>query len=204
MELYIAIALFALPASITPGPNNVMIMTSGVNFGIRRSLPHLLGICLGFPAMVVIIGWGFSMVFERYPVVHETIRILGVLYLLYLAWLIAHAAEVSRGAGRGRPLRFWQAALFQWVNPKAWVMATSAVAAFTTRDEPMLPQVLLVAGIFMLVAFPSAGTWLSFGIALQRLLTRRTWLRAFNITMALLLVASISPVIIDLLQRHLL
>lgn len=225
MDLYIAIFVFAVSTTVTPGPNNIMIMTSGLNFGLQRSLPHLMGICLGFPLMVAGVGIGFGVVFEKFPMAHEIIKILGVLYLLYLAYLVATSAPKSleasdretmhKGASNKdasnkekhqenpKPLTFLQAALFQWVNPKAWVMATGAVAAYTTQDAGMLLQVLLIAGAFLIASMPCVGIWLVCGTWLKRFLKEVRYQRAFNRTMALLLVVSILPVINELKETYL-
>lgn len=220
MDLYIAIFVFAVSTTVTPGPNNIMIMTSGLNFGLQRSLPHLMGICLGFPLMVAGVGIGFGVVFEKFPIAHEIIKILGVLYLLYLAYLVATSAPKSLEASdketsdkdasnkdkhqeKTKPLTFLQAALFQWVNPKAWVMATGAVAAYTTQDAGMLLQVLLIAGAFLIASLPCVGIWLVCGTWLKRFLKEVKYQRAFNMTMALLLVVSILPVINELKETYL-
>ena len=199
MEHALALFLFVISATITPGPNNIMIMTSSVNFGVKRSLPHLLGICLGFPLMVVVVGMGFSVVFERYPLFHQTIKVLGILYLLYLAWKIAAAPVNQMTEGKSKPMTFMQAAIFQWVNPKAWVMATGAIAAYTSLNADMTWQVLYIALNFLVVAFPSVGIWLLFGLVLKRFLQDPRHQRLFNISMALLLVLSMLPVIRDVL-----
>lgn len=195
MELVLAIALFAFSSGITPGPNNIMLMSSGVNFGIKPSLPHLAGICLGFPAMVLAIGLGLSTLFQRYPILHVAIKYIGITYLLYLAWLIANSSSKMEGKHTSRPLSFIQAAAFQWVNPKGWIMAVGAVATFTTLEQPLTGQVLTIASVFLSVAFPCAIVWLGFGVALKRLLKNQRQQKAFNITMALLLVLSIIPMI---------
>lgn len=137
MELVFAIALFAFSSGITPGPNNIMLMTSGVNFGIRLSLPHLAGICIGFPCMVLAIGLGLSAVFQAYPLLHLIIKYVGIAYLLYLAWLIANSSSRMEGKQTAKPLSFVQAAAFQWVNPKGWIMAVGAIATFTVMDKPL-------------------------------------------------------------------
>jgi len=199
LEHALALFLFVISATITPGPNNIMIMTSSVNFGVKRSLPHLLGICLGFPLMVVVVGMGFSVVFERYPLFHQTIKVLGILYLLYLAWKIAAAPVNQMTEGKSKPMTFMQAAIFQWVNPKAWVMATGAIAAYTSLNADMTWQVLYIALNFLVVAFPSVGIWLLFGLVLKRFLQDPRHQRLFNISMALLLVLSMLPVIRDVL-----
>ncbi|PCJ51126.1 MAG: lysine transporter LysE [Gammaproteobacteria bacterium] len=199
MEHSLALFIFTLTATITPGPNNIMIMTSGLNFGIKKSLPHLFGICLGFPLMVVLVGLGFSVVFEQYPLFHQVIKILGILYLLYLSWRIATSPINELDQGKAKPLSFIQAAAFQWVNPKAWVMASGAVAAFTSATSDMTWQVLYIALSFLLVAFPSVGMWLVFGQSLKRLLRNPLHQRLFNISMAILLVLSMVPVIREVL-----
>ncbi|ABE55512.1 Lysine exporter protein (LYSE/YGGA) [Shewanella denitrificans OS217] len=195
MELILAITLFAFSSGITPGPNNIMLMTSGVNFGIKPSLPHLAGICLGFPCMVLAIGLGLSSVFQAYPVLHLIIKVLGVSYLLYLSWLIARSSNKMEGKQLSQPFSFIQAAAFQWVNPKGWIMAVGAIATFTVQTADMTPQVLTIATVFLCVAFPCAMVWLTFGVALKRLLKNQRQQKIFNITMALLLVASILPMI---------
>lgn len=201
MEYLSAIFLFAISATITPGPNNVMIMTSGLNHGVRKSMPHLLGICFGFPVMVIVVGSGLGVVFQWLPILHTLIKVAGIVYLLYLAWLIANSAPTDLNGEKARPFTFMQAALFQWVNPKAWVMATGAIAAFTTVDGNIYWQSLVIAGVFFLIAFPCVGAWLYFGVVLKRLLSSPSYQRAFNIAMALLLVASILPSAWDLLAQ---
>ena len=200
--MYLAITLFAISSTITPGPNNIMIMTSGLNFGIKKSLPHFFGICLGFPVMVILVGLGFSLLFTKYPLFHETIKIAGVLYLIYLAWLVAHSAEASSVNKPAKPLSFINAALFQWVNPKAWVMATGAISAYTSAASDIAIQVISIAVIFCLMAFPCVGTWMVFGAGLRKYLHDPKHQKAFNITMASLLIMSIIPVINELITEY--
>ncbi|MCL1139066.1 LysE family translocator [Shewanella pneumatophori] len=195
MELILTIALFAFSSGITPGPNNIMLMSSGVNFGVKRSLPHLLGICIGFPTMVLAIGLGLSAVFQAYPILHSIIKYVGITYLLYLAWLIASSSAKMNGKDTANPLSFIQAAAFQWVNPKAWIMGIGAIATFTTMNQALTPQVLTITLVFFFVALPSAFVWLGFGVALKRLLKNQRQQKIFNVTMALLLVLSIVPMI---------
>lgn len=201
-EIFIAVLFFAFSTTITPGPNNVMIMSSGMNYGIRRSLPHFLGICFGFPLMVLLVGLGFGVVFDRYPNLHQLIKVLGVLYLLWLAWHIGTAEPQAIQRGDKKPLTLWQAALFQWVNAKAWVMATGAVAAFTTVQGSPWIEVLAITLAFLLMAFPCVGVWLVFGSLLRKLLKNALMHRLFNISMALILVLSIVPVVLDLWQFY--
>ena len=203
MEFYLAILLFTTTASITPGPNNIMIMASGVNFGVKRSIPHVLGICLGFPVMVIALGLGLGTIFENFPILHDIIKILGVAYLLYLAWLVASSSSFEETSSPSRPLRFDQAVLFQWVNPKAWVMATGAISTYTTTAGDTLTQVLFIAFAFFITAASSVMIWLIFGAGLKRYLENPRHNRTFNISMALLLIASMSPVINNLIQQYL-
>lgn len=202
MEFLIAIFIFAASTSITPGPNNIMIMASGVNFGIRKSFPHFFGICIGFPVMVVLVGFGFGFVFDRYPMVHEVIKIVGIVYLLYLSWLIANAAPNSLDAIKTKPITFWQAFVFQWVNPKAWIMATGAVAAYTSTASDIYVQVLFIALVFLLVSFPCLGSWLFFGVWLKRFLKDPLHQKIFNWCMASLLVISIIPIIYEITTAY--
>ncbi|ABI71207.1 LysE family translocator [Shewanella frigidimarina] len=196
MELVFAIALFAFSAGITPGPNNIMLMTSGVNFGIKRSIPHLMGISLGFPTMILAVGLGLSAIFQAYPFIHIVIKVIGISYLLYLSWLIANSSNKMEGKQVSKPFTFLQAAAFQWVNPKGWIMAVGAIATFTSVQQELNSQVITIASVFLCVAFPCAIVWLGFGVALKRLLKNERQQRIFNITMALLLVASIIPMML--------
>jgi len=199
MDYLPALILFAVTSTITPGPNNIMILSSGLNFGIYRSLPHYLGICLGFTAMVFAVGLGLGAVFEQYPVLHQLIKVAGVLYLLYLAWLIAHSTSSSLESDTGQALTFFQAALFQWVNPKAWVMVTGAVAAYTSVSVDIYWQVIVITLVFFIASFPCVGVWLIFGVGLRKLLTTVEHQKIFNFVMAVLLVLSVLPIVYDLL-----
>jgi threonine/homoserine/homoserine lactone efflux protein len=202
MEFYLSIFIFAISSTVTPGPNNIMIMTSGLNYGVKNSIPHLLGICFGFPVMVIVIGFGFSVIFERYPLFNEIIKILGVVYLLYLSWLIASSSPVSLEGTKSKPLSFTQAALFQWVNPKAWVVATGAVSAYTSVSSDFFVQVIFIALAFLIVAIPSLGTWLIFGVGIKKYLKSPTHQKIFNLSMALLLILSVLPVLIKLVEQY--
>ena len=193
------LALFALVSSITPGPNNVMLASSGLNFGFRRSVPHLLGVNLGFTLMIFLVGVGLGSVFQQTPPLYTVLKYAGAAYLLYLAWKIANSGPLDEGEARGKPFTFLQAAAFQWVNPKAWVMAVGVVATYTPQNGFFANLVIatLVCGI---VNLPSIGIWVTFGTALRRVLHRPAAIRAFNVGMALLLVASLYPVVLELLH----
>lgn len=193
LEILTALVAFAFVSSITPGPNNMMLMASGANFGLVRTIPHMLGVALGFVAMVVLVGAGLIGLFDAMPISYVILKVISVLYLLYLAWKIAWAAPMDSSAEAGRPMTFMQAALFQWVNPKAWTMAVTALAVYAPAQE--IWAILAVAAVFGMVNLPSVGVWTVLGVQVRRLLTRPARLRAFNITMALLLVASLYPVV---------
>jgi len=193
-DLIPALASFAFVSSITPGPNNLMLMASGANFGFRRTIPHMLGIGIGFTVMVLMVGAGLVQIFDAYPISHQILKVGSVLYLLYLAWKIAHAAPMEPGAARGRPMTFLQAAAFQWVNPKAWTMALTAVTVYT--PDTTLAAIALVALVFGAINLPSVSTWTVLGQQMARLLTNAARFTAFNWTMATLLVASLYPVIL--------
>jgi threonine/homoserine/homoserine lactone efflux protein len=195
---YAAIILFAIVSCVTPGPNNTMIMTSGLNYGIRRSLPHYFGICLGFPVMVVAVGLGLAGVFELYPALHTVLKIVGAAYLSYLAWKIASAPVGIRNVSAGKPFSFLQAAGFQWVNPKAWALAVGATVTYTTGDISYALQISLISIIFLIFGAPCILLWLWFGSALKSVLQNPNSVRLFNITMAVLLIASLLPVFTEL------
>lgn len=192
-DLLLAFAAFCFVTSATPGPNNLMLMASGANFGIRRTVPHVLGVSGGFTLMVALVGLGLSRMFDHFPMAHDILRIVSVVYLVWLAWKIATAAPPSEGDKHGRPLTFLQAAAFQWVNPKAWTMALTAMTVYS--PDHTLPAVLLSAIIFGAINLPSCSGWIVLGQQMARLLTNRTRLRAFNALMAALLVTSLWPVL---------
>lgn len=195
-ELIPVIAAFAFVATITPGPNNIMVTASGVNHGYRATLPHMLGISIGFPVMVLAVGLGLGGLFRAFPALHDVLKWAGVAYLLWLAWRIATTRKQGEASSRP-PLTFLQAAAFQWVNPKAWMMATGAVAAYTSGDESVFAEVLLITALFALVAFPCVSAWTLLGSGLGRFLASGRRLQIFNIAMATLLVLSILPVAFD-------
>lgn len=202
LALAAAFLPFAFSTTMSPGPNNLMLASSGATFGFRRTGPHMMGITAGFPAMVVAVGLGLGGVFTAFPQLHTVVKYLGAAYLLVLAWRVATARAPVDGeapadsARSGRPLTFMQAALFQWVNPKAWIMAVGSIATYTTVGGQVVAEVLVIAGVFGLVSLASTATWTVLGVGIARLLRNSPrGLRAFNIAMALLLAASVIPFI---------
>jgi threonine/homoserine/homoserine lactone efflux protein len=194
IDLFVALVLFAFVMSVTPGPNNVMLLASGVNYGFLRSIPHMLGISAGVMFMVLVVGLGLGQVFKLYPVLYQVLRYAGGLYMLWLAWKIANSSPIGNETAAGSPMTFVQAVLFQWVNPKAWVMAISAIATYTPGTGSLWPLVV-VAASFGVVNFPTISIWALFGTVLRSLLTEPKFLRIFNITMAVLLVLSLAPLL---------
>jgi threonine/homoserine/homoserine lactone efflux protein len=195
---YLAIILFAIATCVTPGPNNAMIMTSGLNYGIQRSLPHYLGIILGFPAMVIAVGLGLTSLFEKYAMLHLLLKAAGASYLTFLAWKIASAPVSDLSVTEGKPFTFLQAAAFQWVNPKAWVLAVGATATYTVAGSDYGLQVLVIAIIFLIFGAPCIMLWLWFGASLKRLLQKPESVKYFNYAMATLLMLSLLPVFSDI------
>lgn len=201
MEYLLAVVLFAVSSSVTPGPNNIMVMTSGVNFGVKKSLPLLTGICVGFTIMLLMVGLGFSELFELFPSLHFIIKCVGVVYLLYLAYLIAGSSTSVESKHQTQPFTFMKGALFQWVNAKAWIVATGAIAAFTTTGASFLSQNLMIALTFFLVSFPCVGVWLLFGSVLKKLLNSERNKKCFNLVMSGLLVLSVLPVLEEIVDQ---
>ncbi len=190
------LAAFCFASSITPGPNNLMLMTSGVNFGVRRTMPHMMGVALGFAVMVALVGIGLAGVFTRFPGLLVGLKWVGAAYMVYLAAKLARAAPVKPGAAGGRPMSFAQAGAFQWVNPKAWVMALTAVATYTDPAD-YARTVGVVALVFGAVNLPCIAAWVVFGTALRHALQRPAVLRAFNLAMGALLIASLYPALTE-------
>ncbi|SSB99936.1 Threonine/homoserine/homoserine lactone efflux protein [Pseudomonas sp. 43mfcvi1.1] len=198
LDLLLGFALFALVTSITPGPNNTMLLASGVNFGFNRTIPHMLGITCGFFSLVLAVGLGLGAGFQTYPLLYTALRYIGAAYLLYLAWKIAHSGPVSEGqpGNDNTPISYWGAAAFQWVNPKAWIMAIGAISTYTPLQGYFF-NVLVIAAVFALINLPSVSLWVVCGSLLRNLLRDRRWLRVFNWGMALLLVASLYPLLLE-------
>lgn len=198
----LALSVFAAVSSGTPGPNNLMLMTSGVNFGMQRSIPHLLGITLGFSFMIFCVGMGLQTMFTVIPQLETILRYVGTAYLLWLAWKIANSGPVGEGKTSAKPMGFLAAAAFQWVNPKAWFMAISAITTYASSvgGGTQLSKVLLVVLIFGTINLPLVACWGLFGSAMRRFLQDPKILKMFNVTMAILLVASLYPIVQPMFQ----
>lgn len=187
-----ALAMFAFASSITPGPNNAMLLASGANFGLRATLPHMFGVIVGFLVLLLATGLGLGGLFAAYPVLHEVLKWGGASYLVYLAIRIGMSRSIGQGQSSGRPMTFVEAVAFQAVNPKGWTMALGMAAAYVPPQN-YLANLLISVLVFGLLNAPCVFAWTVFGVSLRRLLDRPRTLRAFNIAMAALLIASLFP-----------
>ena len=194
-ETFLSLMVFALVSSITPGPNNLMLLASGANFGFARTIPHMFGIAVGFGSLLLAVGFGLGALLAKWPSLHLALKIAGGSYLLFLAWKIAGNRSLAEQGTAARPITLVQAAAFQWVNPKAWMMAVTAMVLFTDQGQPGI-SVMLVALSFVLVNFPSVSVWAGFGTVLRRYLSNAERLKWFNLTMGLLLVATLVPMML--------
>jgi len=191
-EILTALTVFAFVSSITPGPNNLMLMNSGANFGFKQTVPHLLGVGIGFTLMIILVGLGVMQIFDALPVSYTILKVLSIVYLLYLALKIALSdSSAAQNSSNNKPFTFIQAALFQWVNPKAWTMALTAISLYAPTKS--IDAVLLVGLTFGLINLPCISSWIMLGQKMQVFLTDKKRLKIFNITMALLLVFSLYP-----------
>lgn len=196
LAILLALASFCLVATVTPGPNNMMLLSSGATFGLRRTLPHLIGISGGCVIMVLVLGWSVAGLIVRVPILYTMLHMASTAYLLWLAWKIATSKGPHAASAQGRPFTMLNAAGFQWVNPKAWAMVLGAVASFA-RPDHLGTDVLVIASVLVLVGFPCITLWASCGAMLTRFLRHPRALHAFNLTMAGLLVLSIAPGIVE-------
>jgi threonine/homoserine/homoserine lactone efflux protein len=194
-EHFMALQVFAAIAAYTPGPNNTLLMASGVNFGFRRSLPLVFGVGIGFPLMIGLVGLGLGKVFDNYASLYTVLKYAGAAYMLYLAWKIATSKPATANSDSdAKPLSFLQMALFQWVNPKGWIMAVTALSAYTTANS-YYTGVAVVVATFVFMGFTSASAWALFGAGLKQVMTDVRYYRAINFGLAVLLVASLVPML---------
>lgn len=194
LELFVGLATFAAVTCFTPGPNNTMLMASGINFGMRRTTPHVLGVTLGFAFMVLAVGLGVGQALVASPLVYKALKMVAVAYLLWLAWGIATSGGIAEGEAGARPLSFLEACAFQWVNPKGWIMAVGATTSYATAGS-QLASAALIASVFAVIGFASSTSWAVFGAGFRRLLGRPGLIRIVNVALGLLLVASLYPVV---------
>ena len=189
----IALVTFSFVSTVSPGPNNIMLMTSGANVGFMRTIPHMLGITFGFSLMVFLVGFGLMGLFIAYPIIQQSLRIISMMYLVYLAFKIATSKPMTNKASNYSPMTFMSAASFQWINPKAWTMALTAISVYASSTAQQ--DILIVSLIFGLVNIPSVSLWAAAGKKLQTILQVPVRIKVFNYCMAGLLIGSIVPMI---------
>jgi threonine/homoserine/homoserine lactone efflux protein len=196
IETLTALAIFAIVTSVTPGPNNAMVLASGVHFGFRRTVPHMLGIALGYGFMLAIIGAGVGTAMSISPLVEVGMRLASGAWMVWVAWSLARSSDAGSDASRLRPMTFIEGALFQWVNPKGWVLALSSMALFTKSGD-LIADIAIIVAVYVATCIPSSSIWTAFGVSLRQFLAVPWRLRAFNISMAVLLLASTLPLIFE-------
>jgi len=189
-DIFLSLAIFSFVTSITPGPNNIMLLASGINFGLKRTMPHAIGVSLGFFVMLLAVGIGIGALIKSSPIIYNILKYLGALYLLWLAWKTAISHSVEQNSNKqGSPLTLLEAALFQWINPKSWMMAISGITLYNSPQYPYI-SMLLVAIIFTLINFPCVAIWATFGHSLRERLKNPKIFRLFNFIMGGLLALS--------------
>ncbi len=184
------LAVVSFATSITPGPNNIMLLASGANYGYVRTLPHILGVNIGYNGLILLSGLGLGAIFAKYPILQDGLRLVGSGYLLYLAWRVLKAGNPKTN-DKAKPFRFYEAVLFQFVNPKALVLAITIIAAFTDSNNPLFLQLLVIFSVTLPLSFFVSSAWALFGVAIANFLQNERNLKIFNATMAAALVISI-------------
>ncbi len=193
LQLAVSIAIFSFVTSVTPGPNNTFLLTSGANFGVRKSLPYVNGIIIGLVSMLIAIGAGLGLVFSTFPVFYQVLKYVGFAYIVYIAFGIIRSTSKNTDA-KAEYIGTWRSFVFQFVNPKAWIVAASFMATYVPVDAGLIP-VLGACFIFLIFTYPGAVTWAIFGQSLRIWLAEPRKRKVFNITAAILLVASMLPVL---------
>jgi len=198
IALLVSIFMFSFATSMTPGPNNIMLLSSGLTFGYKRTIPHILGVVLGFPLMTICVGLGLGRLFDLYPMVFMVLKVVGILYLLWLAWKIAHSKPTFKANDNdAKPLTFFPIILFQWVNPKNWMKIITAMSVYVTSVDEAMTQIIIISIIFLLTVSISANTWALGGAVLKKFIKSDIGIKRFNVIMAILLVLSIIPTLFE-------
>ena len=190
--MLVPLLFYSISACITPGPNNIMLTASGANFGFLKTIPHMLGILGGMIGLFALTAGGLNLIFEQIPILQIILKFAGACYLLYLAWMIATAGKINGEIETdSKPFTFKQAALFQFLNPKALIMGITAMSAFTLTGDDYLYSALIVILVFAIVCLPSISVWVGFGVGIGRLLSNDLHRRVFNWSMGLLTAATV-------------
>lgn len=201
LPLFIPMIGFMFVAAITPGPNNIMLASSGANFGFRRTIPHFMGVTFGFFVLMLLVSLGLGVLFEQFPMLQQIFRAAALCFILYLAWRIANSGKSAGASKRARPINFIEAASFQLINPKGVVMAITVNATFISPDAAYAPQIIALVGMFTLLTLISVMSWAGFGLVIGRFIQTDRRQTVFNVTMAILLLVSIMPVAVDMLAQ---
>mgnify|MGYP005988612231 CR=1 FL=1 len=189
--------MFSIATSLTPA-NNIMLLSSGLTYGYKRTIPHVLGVVIGFPLMTVFVGLGLGAFFKLYPIAFTVLKVLGILYLLWLAWKIANSKPTFKeNDENSQPLKFIPIVLFQWINPKNWIKIITAMSVYVTSVEYATMQIMIITLIFFITVIISANSWALGGVILKKLIKSDVGIKRFNIIMAILLVLSIVPTIFE-------
>ena len=195
--LLASIFMFSFATSMTPGPNNLMLLSSGLTFGYKRTIPHIIGVIVGFPLMTICVGLGLGNFFKLYPITFVVLKVVGILYLLWLAWKIAHSTPKAKVQDENaKPLKFFPILLFQWLNPKNWIKIITAMSVYVTSVDDALTQIIVISIIFLMTVIISSNSWALGGVVLNKFIKSHVGVRRFNVIMAILMVASIIPTII--------
>ena len=197
LTILISIFMFSFASSITPGPNNIMLLSSGLTFGYRRTVPHMLGVVLGFPLMPIFVGLGLGEFFKIYPSALDVLKVIGIAYLLFLAWKIANSSpEFKKKDEDSQPMKFLPIVLFQWLNPKNWIKIITGMSVYVTSVEYASIQIIIISIIFFLTVLVSANSWAIGGVVLKKLIKSPKGIKRFNVIMAIILVLSLVPSVI--------
>jgi threonine/homoserine/homoserine lactone efflux protein len=197
IKILLSIVTFAATMLFTPGPNNIMLLSSGLTFGYKKTISHIFGVALGFAFMVVVVGLGLKNIFEQFPTIFTILKFASILYLFYLAYKIAISSGGFSTKTTIKPFSFFQAVIFQWVNPKAWIIAISSISIFVNSIENSTIQISILAFIFGVVGIISANSWTLGGVALKKIIKNKKHIHYFNILMAILLVFSVLMVVFE-------
>ncbi|MFT4836349.1 MAG: threonine/homoserine/homoserine lactone efflux protein [Psychromonas sp.] len=195
LSLLLAISLFAFVMSVTPGPNNIMLLASGAQFGYQKTLPHIFGILIGIASLLVLVLLGFGMIFERYPALYDLLKVLGCLYLFWLAWKIATASTeplaVNASQNKTKPMTLFSAATFQFVNPKAWAMTIGSISSFTLTGERYIESGFWIMLCFAISGFIAISLWAYLGVNIAQRLTTTKRKKSFNYTMGVMTIGTL-------------
>ena len=197
-NLLVSIFMFSFATSMTPGPNNIMLLSSGLTFGYKKTIPHILGVVIGFPLMTICVGLGLGKFFQLYPYSFTILKFIGIVYILWLAWKIANSSpRFKENDESSEPLRFTPIVLFQWANIKNWIKIITAMSVYVTSVENALPQVIVISIIFFMTVLVSANSWALGGVVLKKLIKSDIGIKRFNIIMAVLLILSMIPTLFE-------